>query len=65
MQTKEYLYGEGVSVPDIPKEVVDTRVALLRANLERLLEHSFHTRDTRRCTEIFGAISFWEKLNDS
>ncbi len=63
MKDTKYLYGD-VEVPIIPQEIIDERVKLLSEHLEKLLNHSFHIRDTQRCTDIFKAIAFWEKLNE-
>ena len=62
MKKNEYLYGD-VEVPPIPQEIVDERIELLSGYLAELLDQSFHTRDTQRCTDIFKAITFWEKIN--
>jgi len=62
MKTDEYLYGEGVEVPEIPRDIIMRRVELLREHLEILLNHSFHTRDEVRVKAIFDAIRFWEKI---
>jgi len=64
MKTNEYLYGENVNVPEIPNGIIEQRVELLKANLEKLLEHSYHTRDNNRVTATFDAIKFWENIND-
>ncbi len=65
MSRNEYLYGKHVEVTEIPQELIDERVALLRTHLAKLLDHSYHTRDGVRCNKVIKAISFWEKLNDN
>ncbi len=64
MKTNEHLYGEGVVVPEIPQNIVDERIELLKIQLARLLDHSYYTRNGVRVKEIIDAISFWESIND-
>jgi len=63
MKNNSYLYGEGVDVPMISHEVIEARLDLLKANLEKLLDHSYHTRDGVRCSAVIKAIDFWESIN--
>ena len=60
---QDYLYGEDVIAPPIPLEVSERRIKLLELNLEKLLDHSFHTRDGRRCNAVIKAIDFWRNIN--
>ena len=62
-KTNEYLYGEGVEVPLIPQEIVEARVIALQKHLSKLLDHSYYTRNGKRCNDIIHAISFWENIN--
>lgn len=59
---QDYLYGEDVEVPSVSLEVIERRIKLLELNLERLLDHSFFTRDERRVDAVLKAIKFWERL---
>ena len=63
-KSNEYLYGEGVKVPEIPADVIVRRIELLKENLEELLEHSYYTRDGQRINDILAAIKFWETINE-
>ena len=63
MKDNSWLYGEDVSPPDIPQEIVDARLVLLKKHLEKLLDHSYHTRDNLRVNGIIKAIDFWESIN--
>jgi hypothetical protein len=60
---QEYLYGADVIVPKIPAEVVEARIRLLECNLEKVLDHSFYVRDSRRCDQILKEIKFWYEIN--
>ena len=62
MKDNSYLYGEDIEVPEIPADIIMRRIELLKDNLEKLLDHSYHTRDTERCNAIFKAIKFWEQI---
>ncbi len=62
--TNEYLYGEGVEVPEIPQEIIVRRIELLKDNLATLLDHSYYVRDGVRCNSIIKAIKFWETINN-
>jgi len=62
MHSQSYLYGENVDVPEIDPLMVARRLELLKDNLERLLEHSYFTRDYDRVNAVLKSISFWEKL---
>ena len=61
----EYLYGTEVEVPKFDDYVIMRRIELLRDNLETLLEHSYHVRDTARVNAILKAIKFYEQIGDS
>ncbi len=63
-RTNEYLYGEGVEVPEIPQDIIMRRVETLKENLSVLLDQSYYTRDSARCNTIIKAIEFWEKINE-
>ena len=65
MKDNSYLYGDNVEVPTIPQDIIDKRVELLKAHLEKLLNHSYYTRDTTRVNKVIKAIDFWEKINDN
>ena len=64
MITNEKLYGKGVFVPPIPKEIVDYRVALLKKNLESVMK-SFPDVDNDILSEIQTAIKLWNKLGNN
>lgn len=64
MKTNTYLYGD-VEVPKIPQNIIDTRVELLKVELNKELDKSYMNRDMTRLTDIANAIEFWEKLNDN
>ncbi len=63
MKDNSWLYGENVSPPDIPQDVVDKRLELLKTNLAKLLDHSYHVRDNARVSSVLKAIDFWESIN--
>jgi hypothetical protein len=58
-----YLYGTE-DVPDIPQDIIDKRIAILEANLSKVLDHSFYTRDARRANVIIKTIEFWTQLGN-
>jgi hypothetical protein len=58
-----YLYGIE-DVPEIPQDIIDRRIAVLEANLSKVLDHSFYTRDGRRANAILKAIKFWTQLGN-
>jgi len=60
----EYLYDTN-EVPQIPTDIVNARLDLLKANLEKLLYHSYYTRDNVRVNAVLKAIHFWENINES
>jgi len=64
-KSNAYLYGEDVEVPQISMLVIARRIELLQDKLEELLDHSYHTRDSKRCNAIIKAIDFWDTLNDA
>ena len=64
MKTNEHLYGTEIDVPEIPADIVMRRIELLKEHLAELLDHSYYTRDGKRCNDVMSAISFWEKIND-
>jgi len=64
MKNNSYLYGEDTEVPEIPQSIIDERVDKLKANLEKLLDHSYYTRDGLRINAIIKAIKFWETINE-
>lgn len=57
-----YLYGTN-DVIQIPQEVIDERLKLLRENLKSNLEVDWHIRDGVKCNTIIKAIKFWEGIN--
>jgi len=65
MKDNSYLYGDGVKVPDIPKETIEERIKLLNDNLAKQLAVEWHERDGVRCNAITKAIKFWESINDN
>jgi len=64
MQSNEYLYGKDIVVVKVPQFVIDERVALLKENLAKLMDHSYYTRDGVKVNKVLDAIKFWEKIND-
>ncbi len=67
MHLNSYLYGEGVEIPDIPAEILLTRITPLKEHLEEMNEISFADRtyeDTIQMGEIHKAIDFWERINE-
>ena len=62
MKTNDYLYGTD-DVPTIPQDVIDARIALLRANLAKVLAEHYLTRDANRANSILKAIKHWENIN--
>lgn len=63
MLSNSYLYGVE-EVPEIPKEVVTTRIKLLKANLQTVVDIHYSKRDYKRQEDILKAIKFWENLNN-
>ena len=61
---QEYLYGKDVEVEPIPQEAINKRVEVLKKHLSELLDHSYHTRDTKRVSSVLNAIKYWEHIND-
>jgi len=63
MKNNSWLYGEDVSPPDIPQEIVEARLELLKTHLAKLLDHSYHIRDNVRVAGVLKAIDFWQSIN--
>ena len=63
MKTNEYLYGDGVEVPEIPAEIKMRRIELLNEKLDELLEIPHHKRNGIRVNAIIRAIEFWENID--
>lgn len=63
MLANEHLYGVDVDAPEVPQEIIDERLGLLKTHLAKLLDYSFHTRDGNRCNDVLKAIGFWENIN--
>ena len=63
MKTNEYLYGEGVEVPEIPAEIKVRRIELLNERLNELLEVPYHMRNSIRVKAVMCAIEFWENID--
>ena len=63
--SNDYLYGEGVEIPDIPADVIARRLAALSDNLEEILNHSYYTRDQTRVNAILKALKFWETIQEN
>ena len=63
MNKQDYLYGEGVDVPEVDSLIVLRRIELLQIHLGELLEHSYYTRDIDRVRSVLRDISYWENLN--
>ena len=64
MLTNEQLYGSGIFVPPVPREIVEYRVALLEKNLEKIMR-DFPDVENHILTEVQNAIKFWKKLGDN
>lgn len=65
MKTNDYLYGEGVEVPELPRDVVMRRIELLRDHLGELLNENYMRRDTVKIRAINKAIAFWAELDEA
>jgi 3-dehydroquinate dehydratase len=63
LRSNEYLYGEGVEVPPIPKDVIEARLDVLNKHLKKLLEVNQLKRDGSRCNAVIKAIKFWTDIN--
>jgi len=59
-----YLY-DTEEVPELPKEIIDERINLLKKHLAVLLDHSYHTRDNYKVASVLKAISFWEDISSA
>lgn len=62
MHKNDYLYGTGVKVEPIPKEIADERIKKLNDNLHILLDVNYNKRDNIRVNDVMSAINFWHKL---
>ena len=60
-----YLYGDGVEVPDVPADIIMRRIELLDDNLTALLEVPLQDRDFVRIKDVLKAIKFWSTLSSS
>ena len=64
--SSDYLYGKDVEVPDIPDDVIFSRVSLLREHLSKLNKIPFAERtydDIKQTNDVSKAIRFWNDLN--
>ena len=64
MHASEYLYGTDVEVPQIPQNIVETRIALLEDNLASILDVNYLIRDLDRERAVIKAISHWRNINE-
>lgn len=64
MKNNEYLYGEGIEIPNIPKDIANNRIDKLYEHLNKRLDVFYPERDNRRINDIMEAIKFWKKLRD-
>jgi hypothetical protein len=64
MKTNNYLYGDEVSIPEIPQAVIDERISLLKSHLALLLCVDYRERDQERYNAVLKAIRFWETINE-
>ena len=62
--SNDYLYGEGVDVPDIDSYVIMRRIELLKEHLEDLIEVYYMDRDTERIRAVVKAIDFWTSFHN-
>jgi len=62
MKTTKYLYGEHTPM-DIPKEVIQNRIALLDKELTAELAKHYSVRDVKRTNDLVKAKLFWENIN--
>lgn len=65
MLTNDYLYGEGVEVPNIPEDIVMRKLELLNDHLTELLVVPLLERDGPRVNAVIKAIKFWRGINGS
>lgn len=63
MKKDERLYGKGVKVPKIPKDIIDERTKLLKAHLAYIMV-DFPSVDNSVLNDILDAIEFWRKMGD-
>jgi len=63
-KSNEYLYGVGVVVPDIPEDVIKTRIRLLNNNLEEILKEGYLERDRAHMNDIIKALSYWANIQE-
>ena len=64
--SSDYLYGKDVVVPDIPDDVIFSRVSLLREHLSKLNRIPFAERtydDIKQTNAVSKGIKFWNDLN--
>lgn len=64
MKTNEWLYGKGVKVAPIPKDVANDRIDKLNVHLHQLLDISYLKRDDHRVADVIDAIKYWKNLRD-
>ena len=64
MKENLYLYGTE-DVPEIPNDIIVRRIELLNDHLTELYEVGMLVRENKRISDIFKAINFWSKLNET
>ncbi|HID92536.1 MAG TPA: hypothetical protein EYP60_00435 [bacterium (Candidatus Stahlbacteria)] len=63
MRTNTELYGKGVVVPNVPDNVANFRIQLLKENLRILVYHThYKNQDNALIKDVQEAIDFWNKL---
>jgi len=65
MKSNSRLYGEGVEVPIVPKEIAEQRIVLLKRNLNKVLDTDYRNRDYLLLSEISKAIDFWSNISSN
>ena len=63
MKSNKELYGTE-NVPQVPQEIANKRLELLRIRLHDLLSVHYMEQNTHLINEVQKAIKFWEALRD-
>ena len=62
MRSNEYIYGEGVEVPEVPAEVIMRRLEALDEHLDELMKVHYMDRDPHRIEAVLKAKDFWRRF---
>ncbi len=65
MRTNMEVFGKGVNVTPIPKEICEERIHLLTERLNVLFEPHYTKRDNLKINTVHKDLLFWKEMRDN